>query len=255
MSDIKPAEGKLMDSGALREGLDSLSAPVLFNRPYPIIESGWRFIEYPLTQRTSSDTVWLVPEGLHFNIKDKKLSFIEDPNLYETVTRCMPIPCVDVFLTTADEPARRLVLTVTRTGWPLDGFRWMIGGRRVMPPLDHPLHAEWNHFYDALLVLYREAGVNPADVGKIYPLTYVEHFFSKSVKTEEGEEIVYSRCTPSFTCVATLRSAKIPELTLDRTVSEPVWLSKTAFSDPKVRAVHCNFMCSCLERIFNMELE
>ncbi len=173
--------------------------------------------------------------------------------LYHEITQNLPVLCCDVLAVSKNRTDQFSVLTIERALWPLEGHRWMLGGRQCLPPVEHPLSSKWSLHANALLVLFNEAGIQPQQVSSLHSLGFGEYRFERERLDGNGQPFVERRHTPSVTMVAMLEGVEPPAISLDSQSRAPLWLSREDFEYSEIGKRLCSPMQEYLGAIFAAE--
>jgi len=194
------------------------------------------------------------PSGLSFTRDDLKMGFVEDPKQYAEMQRTMLLATTDSFIARQDQNKELAVLTIVRNEWPLDGFRWMCGGRSRQPGQTHPHALIWNRWHDALFNIYRETGLQPAAFRGLYPLCDSDQIFWRQI---DAGQIQRYACR-SFTCIALLDSPAEPVISVPESEIRSGsirWIKKNdLLHDRELLSELSNHMRTCLGAIFGIQL-
>ena len=194
------------------------------------------------------------PSGLSFTRDDMKMGFVEDPKQYAEMQRIMLLATADSLIARQDENKELSVLTVVRNEWPLDGFRWMCGGRSRQPEQTHPHALTWNRWHDALFNIYRETGLQPAAFRDLYPFCDSDQIFWRQI---DAGTIQRYACR-SFTCIALLDSPAKPAISVPESEirSNSIrWITRNdLLQDRELLSELSNHMRTCLGAVFGIQI-
>lgn len=167
-----------------------------------------------------------LPVQVEFNPTDKQLGRASEGAWREMQFKG-PIHCNDAFVVRPTSSGALETLTVERQEWPLNGERWMVGGRDITPPADHPLADAWLPDHSMLLSIYRELEIQPAQIFRAYPLLDAQLTF------KSPEDPTKMKQTPATLWVLLINGDE--SVTLNEKESQkPLWLELDTLSEPRM---------------------
>lgn len=182
---------------------------------------------------------------------NNSILFLEDEDLYTTIGNYIPIPCLDFILTYQSKDTLRAtknILLVKRKNWPMAGYWWPIGGRRVLPELSS---FEWSILEDIYWRIYNDLGIRNESIISVQKIIDSDHFHFYL----NNEQVIKKRVTPVNTFVIEVEKECIDYITLPKEASCSKWFSKESFIDTLDSSVVCDHLKIIGALIFNVNIE